>query len=371
MNSRSKSVPEVFVITHFPSPYQVELFDAVAEAAEISLSVLYLQGRSSRRQWSRPTMRHEHAFADENWRQEKLEDLVKSSNLVVVNFYQSFISLRAVRLCARYGKPVAFWGERPHSHSLSWASRALRQLVFRPLHQDLAVWGIGSLAVSKYREEFGDACTYSSLPYFSNLSRFSIAGATRSASRNETRFLYSGTLSPRKGVDVLVDAFLALASARGDVSLTFVGDGELRPRLEQCLAEYQDRVNFLGFRDWHELPEIYAGADVLCVPSRHDGWALVVPEGLAAGMPVISTWATGAAVDLIASGENGWVVKPGLVEPFLEAMKLAASLTAADRAEKCERSFASIGSHGLSQGADAFARESLSAMNRPQRRKPT
>ena len=42
-----------------------------------------------------------------------------------------------------------------------------------------------------------------------------------------------------------------------------------------------DRVQFTGFRDWEDLPAEYGKADVLCVPSLHDGWGLVVPEGLA------------------------------------------------------------------------------------------
>jgi glycosyltransferase involved in cell wall biosynthesis len=53
------------------------------------------------------------------------------------------------------------------------------------------------------------------------------------------------------------------------------------------------------------------GADVLCVPSRYDGWGLVVPEGLASGLPVIATDRMGAALEFVENGRNGWLIPAG------------------------------------------------------------
>ncbi len=69
-----------------------------------------------------------------------------------------------------------------------------------------------------------------------------------------------------------------------------------------------ERVEFAGFKDWNELPGEYASADVLCVPSRYDGWGLVVPEGLASGLPVIATDRMGAALEFVETGRNGWLI---------------------------------------------------------------
>ena len=93
----------------------------------------------------------------------------------------------------------------------------------------------------------------------------------------------------RKGIDLVARAFVQLASEFNDVRLRIAGDGELRQALAQLLQPVSDRVEFTGFKNWDELPELYASVDVLCVPSRYDGWGLVVPEGLASGLPVIAT----------------------------------------------------------------------------------
>ena len=89
-----------------------------------------------------------------------------------------------------------------------------------------------------------------------------------------------------------------------------IGDGELRESVEQTLRPVRERVEFVGFRDWDELPFEYARADVLCVPSRYDGWGLVVPEGLASGLPVIATDRMGAALEFVENWAQ-WVAHSG------------------------------------------------------------
>ena len=102
------------------------------------------------------------------------------------------------------------------------------------------------------------------------------------------------------------------------VRLRIVGEGELRDAVAQTLGPVSERVEFVGFKDWHELPGEYARADVLCVPSRYDGWGLVVPEGLASGLPVIATDRMGAALEFIETGRNGWLIRAGDEEALLE-----------------------------------------------------
>ena len=52
--------PKVAVLTNIPSPYQVELFNAIAEEASLDLRVWYCAARDSRRSWVTPALRHWH-----------------------------------------------------------------------------------------------------------------------------------------------------------------------------------------------------------------------------------------------------------------------------------------------------------------------
>lgn len=373
MKLLSAKLPEILVITHFPSPYQVELFDAITRAGQVSLKIIYLHQQDAGRKWANRDLVHWHVFSsDLKARTLILKNLVKQSDLLIISFYQSRLSAEAVSLCRKLKKPVVFWSERPHEHRFSWFSRMLRLIILRGRPADmLSIWGIGSLAVRKYKSDFGLAREYVNFPYYSDLSRFSRSVRDERKNcvqeRGPITFLYSGGLNQRKGVDVLAEAFLNLISDGWKVRLVFLGAGELRSELESNLRNCMGSVEFLGFRDWENLPAVYSRADVLCVPSRHDGWALVVPEGLAAGLPVIATTSTGAAVDLIKPGNNGWLVPCGDVTALASAMREAASLDSDTLRKMSANAQASVANHQLEDGARLFAAETIAALRRYRR----
>jgi glycosyltransferase involved in cell wall biosynthesis len=66
----------------------------------------------------------------------------------------------------------------------------------------------------------------------------------------------------------------------------------------------------------------YHRAELLVLPSLHDGFGFVVAEAMACGLPVIVTEDSGAS-SLVLKDENGWVVPSGKVEPLAEAMEVA------------------------------------------------
>ena len=93
--------------------------------------------------------------------------------------------------------------------------------------------------------------------------------------KDERRYLlYSGRLVPSKRVDLLIDAFAAIADERPDWDLLIVGDGilgdELKRRVPQSL---QSRVVWTGFLDATEPALAYHAAEVLVLPSDHEPWA--------------------------------------------------------------------------------------------------
>jgi glycosyltransferase involved in cell wall biosynthesis len=136
--------------------------------------------------------------------------------------------------------------------------------------------------------------------------------------------------------------------------LRILGDGPLRKDLETILAPVAERVQFVGFKDWSELPKQYATADVLCVPSRYDGWGLVVPEGLAAGLPVIATDQMGSALEFVRTGYNGWMVPAGSFSALMNAMHEAMSLSAEDLSVLSANARESVREHTLEHGAQRF-----------------
>jgi glycosyltransferase involved in cell wall biosynthesis len=351
----------VFVLTDCPSPYQVELFNEIESRGECSLEVAYLRSRDPNRQWQAAEIRHAAIELDGSGDViRRARESARGADLVVFNYYRHANAERLIGERADLGTPWCFWGERPGFHQHAWAGRLLRKWKLLKLHASpVPIWGIGKFAVDGYKKEFGVQRPYFNLPYFSDLRRFT---DSRRGEKRERTFLFSGSLIHRKGVDLLAAAFVQLAREIPNVRLRIIGDGELRQSLAQTLLPVCERVEFVGFKDWHELPAEYASGDVLCVPSRYDGWGLVVPEGLASGLPVIATDRMGAALEFVDNGRNGWLVAAGDSLALLNTMRKVARLSASELDRLRLQARESVSGHTLRNGAARFvhcAREAV------------
>ena len=96
----------------------------------------------------------------------------------------------------------------------------------------------------------------------------------------------------------------AVQDAVPRAQIVVVGDGPLRPALEQRLT----RGHFLGSLIGQELSEVMASADLLVFPSLVETWGLVVGEAMASGLAVVARDHAGAH-RLIRSGVDGWTTR--------------------------------------------------------------
>jgi glycosyltransferase involved in cell wall biosynthesis len=141
-----------------------------------------------------------------------------------------------------------------------------------------------------------------------------------------------GRLHPLKGLDLLVAAWgeVARSTAAAGWNLVIAGPDEQgsRAMLEEAIREEAiPRVTLAGPVHGEAKARMLADADLFVVPSRSENFGLVVPEALAAGLPVIAT--RGAPWSEI-DGVCGWWVEVG-VSP------IAAALTDAIRRSDAER----------------------------------
>jgi glycosyltransferase involved in cell wall biosynthesis len=123
----------------------------------------------------------------------------------------------------------------------------------------------------------------------------------------------------RKGLAVLLNAMAEVGHP--DVQLLVVGRGDPEPYLplieRLCLKK---QVRFLDHRP---VAACYQAADLFVMPSTYEGWALVIGEALASGLPVITSRFAGSS-DLIVHGQNGLLLQdPRSVSELAEALHTA------------------------------------------------
>ena len=135
-----------------------------------------------------------------------------------------------------------------------------------------------------------------------------------------------GNLVEVKGVEHLLRAFQPLCtddSPQG-VSLVIVGDGSLRGALESLAQELgiKDRVLFQGRRPHDEVPLWLNAADVLCLPSLHEGCPNVLLEALACDVRIVAS-NVGGVPDILDTPDKGWLAKPGDPADLARCLRLA------------------------------------------------
>ena len=122
-----------------------------------------------------------------------------------------------------------------------------------------------------------------------------LMGGRQGVGRRKFRLLYVGQISQRKGLAYLLDAMALLNDPR--IELVFLGGlvGEGRG-LRRQTAELGKNFLHVPNLPHHEIASIYRTADIMVYPSLHEGSALAIYEGLASGLPVITTNPSGSVV---------------------------------------------------------------------------
>ncbi|MBO0858279.1 MAG: glycosyltransferase [Chloracidobacterium sp.] len=116
-------------------------------------------------------------------------------------------------------------------------------------------------------------------------------------------------LQPVKGHRFFIEAACRVVAVEPKAHFLLVGDGALRPEIEQQAARLgvSDHVHLLGARD--DAVSIAAGFDVAASASLSEGLPNAVMEAMAAGAPVVAT-AVGGTAELVIDGVTGFLVPP-------------------------------------------------------------
>jgi glycosyltransferase involved in cell wall biosynthesis len=142
--------------------------------------------------------------------------------------------------------------------------------------------------------------------------------------------LYVTRLAVAKNVELLVRATGQILASRRDVWTVVVADGAEKDRLVELTMSLgvHDRVLLPGPAYGDSLMAAFGGADIYCSSSDYEGFGLGVAEGMAAGLPVVSTDA-GGVTDLVVDGETGFLTPVRDVDALCAALEM---LVADDRA---------------------------------------
>ncbi len=317
----------IAVVTNVPAPYRLPLFRAMHErlAAEgATFRVLFLAD-SSERSWMNATPEgFDHDVLSSiplpirSRRPLVPADLERRLSgfrptMIVAGGLSPFVALRAGILARRRGISFGVWsGEIA---TMATARRRLRHLQRQRLLR-LADFGIayGFRAAEYFRLLRPD------LPvvYGRNTSVTTVEPREASDAGPVELLAVGDLASPRKGIDIVVDALRHAPDL--DCRLTIVGGGALQADLARA-AERDERIRFVGALSPADVQLHYAKADAFVFPSRADVFGLALVEAMAAGLATITSSNPGAVGDLPVDGHNALIVDGHDPEVWAESIR--------------------------------------------------
>ncbi len=312
-----------------PSFYQGDMYRALAKTGRVDLHVVYARGIPQSRQdlgWSTDVSGYESTMLNARWRILDAMRLAwkRRGDVHIVNglwaepaFAAALIVLAlrgsAYAIYSEGIDPRITWGRLQSTIRMSWG---------RIIGARATGWfPISRFAVELYRRFGVRSDTMYPLGYFRAAPIAQPLCMERGVGHGPIKLLFVGQIVERKGIDLLLAALADLQSEFPDIILSLIGDGPMRDVYERRADAFgvAHRVHFEGVLPAQAIPSRISSADVLVLPSRWDGWGLVVNEALVSGTPVIVSDRCGAA-EVIQQGVNGYVFRSD------DAADLAASL---------------------------------------------
>lgn len=327
------SITKVALVTNIPAPYRLPIYEGVARARGVELTVFFCSGREPDREWDLRAAQFKQVFLKEKfisvggkfihnnpdvWPALKA---FKPDVVITTGFNPTFL---VAYLYARLfgAKHIAMTDGTDFTEShLSVVHRWVRRWVYRGTSAFVGA----SLGSFRLYRSYG-------LPPKSLFQSHLCANndAFLNAATNKDRpfdLVFSARFVPGKNPLFALDVAQGVARSLGrQVRLLLLGSGELQSPMEQAAHKMQDDVDvvFAGFVKQAELPDYLAKAKLMLFPTSIDTWGVVANEACAAGVPVMVTPMAGVANELVVNGETGFVCELNLarwVDQACEVLK--------------------------------------------------
>lgn len=311
----------VLYLTNIEVPYRVRFFNELSSKCD--LTVLYERKKSTNRDesWasSEPSKYMKKCFEGINIGNESaisfrfLFELLNNYDVIIVGCYNSPVQILSILLMRLIG--IRYFVNIDGNPFLEEKNTktCIKKLVLKGADKYIVA---GKMYAEIIENTFSNKKI---IPYyFSSLSEDEISrNATHAISGKRNKVvLVIGQYFEYKGMDIA----LQVAKYNQDICYKFIGMGN-RTELfcKEQDANNLENVEIIPFVSKEELAIEYKTCAMLVLPSRQECWGLVINEAASYGIPIVSTWGSGAAVEFLAgSSYECFLAKAGDADSLYE-----------------------------------------------------
>ena len=121
--------------------------------------------------------------------------------------------------------------------------------------------------------------------------------------KHHNQLLFVGRLVEHKGLKIFFKVLEQLIKANElDIDIHIIGSGPL-----ENLVPIHKKIKHTSFVNPDKIPDLIQNGGTFLLPSLYEAWGVVIHEAVLAGMPVVTTYQTGAATEFVIHGFNGYV----------------------------------------------------------------
>lgn len=359
----------IFLNSH-PIQYFAPLYQQITDETNLSLEVWYCsdesvkgkldKGFGTEVKWDIPLLQgYSYRFIPNDARHPSIHggfwglknkgirDLLRNTepSVIVVHGWAYYTHVRTLLTARRYGHRVCLRAETPwnqeklKSKAITFLKHCYLRFLFSRVSNFLY---IGTQNKLFYKQLGVKESKLIFTPYAVDNQRFrqtdqriTVTDARKELDLPSDKIiiLYSGKYISKKRPLDLVKAIQPLPP---NVLTVLVGDGELRPDLEDFIQEHklQDRVRLTGFVNQSKIPLYYKAADLFVMCSGlGETWGLSVNEAMNFSLPVVVSETCGSSYDLVVPGVNGWTFPTGDIQQLTRILTDFLALSPAQKAQ--------------------------------------
>jgi len=314
---------DYLIVNDIPSPWREPVFERVYKKLGGAVEVVYFKSNEKRRLWTFRMGSHPKTIlraitvttrGTERFFNPGIVPLLlrrRPRAVLLIANIKDPSALLAMVTCRLMGTKVALLDDSwlGREQGIGGLQRLARRVVYRSFGDAFVGASRQTLALHRHyhprlRE---DQCFLSHLVADNDYFQSRLAGRVL-----ERRFdvMFSGRIVDVKNPVFFAEVCAARKQRHGTCRVLIIGEG--REDLKAGMRAVFDRsgvtYEFAGFIEHDRLPDYYAQAKLLLLPTSGDCWGVVINEAMVAGTPVITTKMTAAAGELVLDGINGRIL---------------------------------------------------------------
>ena len=317
-------------ICELSSHYNDFLFNKLEKDGKINLKVYYVHKQLKSHPWKIFNRNYDFDFFNQktiiDWKL-IFKSIFKRNEIFVIGGWYSITMILIILTRIIFNSKYVIWTDTPQiKKNIGFKNKVRNYWIKYVLKNAFSVWGTGLSATNNLKLMGASQKHTFNLPYFTDIDIFKPIEKERE--KKEIVFLSSGRLTnKRKGFDLALEALGMLNIKYPAVKFSYhiAGTGpDYKLLVEQCKKyNIEELVKFVGWLDLDDLIGFYEKGDYFLHPARYEPYGVAVIEAMASGLIVVGSDVTGAVIDRVQDGVNGFIHKDNNVENlFLKLIKL-------------------------------------------------